>query len=146
MVWILLGALGNFIAGDLGLSGIQKGLMTALPVLSGALLRIVVGVCGDRFGMKPTGYALLVGQGIALIWGWLGATTYGHLLGVGLLLGVAGASFAVALPLASRAYPPAHQGFAMGVAAAGNSGVVRNYIFEFLGIKRSPRPSGGGFR
>ena len=124
MVWLLIGALGVLIAKDFGLTPSQKGLLVALPLLSGALLRIVVGVCGDRFGIKPTGYALLVGQGIALIWGWLGATTYGHLLGVGLLLGVAGASFAVALPLASRAYPPAHQGFAMGVAAAGNSGVV----------------------
>ena len=41
---------------------------------------------------------------------------------IGLLLGVAGASFAVALPLASRWYPPEHQGLAMGIAGAGNSG------------------------
>jgi NNP family nitrate/nitrite transporter-like MFS transporter len=43
---------------------------------------------------------------------------------LGLFLGVAGASFAVALPLASQWYPPEHQGKAMGIAGAGNSGTV----------------------
>ena len=51
------------------------------------------------------------------------------MLGVGLALGFAGASFAVALPLASRVYPPAHQGLAMGVAASGNSGSVLAAFF-----------------
>lgn len=124
IVWLLVGALGVLIAGDFELSASQKGLLVALPLLGGALLRVVIGLCTDRFGARATGLALLVGQGLALLWGWLAATTYWHVLGVGLLLGTAGASFAVALPLASRAYPPAHQGLAMGVAASGNSGVV----------------------
>jgi NNP family nitrate/nitrite transporter-like MFS transporter len=65
----------------------------------------------------------------AVAWGWLGATSYLQMLGVGLLLGVAGASFAVALPVASRAYPPAHQGLSMGVAASANSGTVLAMFF-----------------
>ncbi len=124
MIWLLVGALGVFIAEDFGLTASQKGLLVAVPLLGGAVLRILVGTCSDRFGAKPTGLVLLVGETIVLIWGWVGATSYVQILGVGLLLGIAGASFAVALPLASQAYPPAHQGFAMGVAAAGNSGVV----------------------
>jgi MFS transporter, NNP family, nitrate/nitrite transporter len=61
---------------------------------------------------------------VALLVGWLGANRYGTVLGVGVLLGVAGASFAIALPLAGRHFPPRHQGLAMGIAGAGNSGTV----------------------
>jgi MFS transporter, NNP family, nitrate/nitrite transporter len=46
------------------------------------------------------------------------------MIAVGLMLGTAGASFAVALPLASAWYPPQRQGLVMGIAAAGNSGTV----------------------
>ena len=63
-------------------------------------------------------------RSLPLLWGWLGADTLNELLGVGVLLGVAGASFAISLPLASRWYPPQHQGLAMGIAGAGNSGTV----------------------
>jgi NNP family nitrate/nitrite transporter-like MFS transporter len=51
------------------------------------------------------------------------------MLGIGLLMGFAGASFAVALPVASRAYPPAHQGLALGIAASANSGTVLAMFF-----------------
>lgn len=129
VVWLLVGALGVLIAEDFGLTASEKGLLVAVPLLGGALLRIGIGLCTDRFGAKRTGMGLLIGQAVAVLWGWLGATTYEQVLGVGLLLGVAGASFAVALPLASRAYPPARQGFAMGVAASGNSGVVLAAFF-----------------
>ncbi|MBI4400444.1 MAG: NarK/NasA family nitrate transporter [Nitrospirae bacterium] len=129
MVWLLIGALGVSIAEEFGLTATQKGLLVALPLLGGALLRVVVGPCSDRFGAKPTGLALLLCEFLAVLWGWLGATSYLQVLGVGLFLGVAGASFAVALPLASRAYPPAHQGLAMGVAASANSGTVLAAFF-----------------
>lgn len=124
MVWLLVGALGVLIAEDFKLSPSEKGLLVAIPLLGGAILRIVVGICTDKFGAKQTGMVLLLGECLALLWGWLGATSFVQVLGVGLLLGVAGASFAVSLPLASRAYPSGHQGLAMGVAASGNSGVV----------------------
>ncbi len=129
MVWVLLGALGNFIADDLGLAGTQKGLMTALPVLSGALLRLPAGAAADRFGGRRVG---LVGLGLTLAplaVGWLLADRLATVYLVGLLLGVAGASFAVALPLASRWYPPEHQGLALGIAGAGNSGTVLASLF-----------------
>jgi NNP family nitrate/nitrite transporter-like MFS transporter len=124
MVWLLVGALGIMIAGDFGLTATQKGLLVTVPLLSGALLRIPVGICSDRFGPKPAGLVLLAVELAAVCWGWLGATSYVEMLGVGLCLGAAGASFAVAMPLASRAYPPVHRGLAMGVAASANGGVV----------------------
>jgi NNP family nitrate/nitrite transporter-like MFS transporter len=129
MAWLLIGALGVSIAEEFGLTATQKGLLVAVPLLSGALLRVPVGVLSDRFGPKPTGLAILACEFLALLWGWMGASSYLEVLGVGLFLGVAGASFAVALPLANRVYPPAHQGLAMGIAASGNSGTVLAAFF-----------------
>jgi NNP family nitrate/nitrite transporter-like MFS transporter len=129
MVWVLLGGLGNYIATDLGLSPTQKGLMTAIPLLSGAALRLVLGYMADEIGGRKTG---LIGMALTLIplmCGWLWMNSLSEVYLVGLLLGVAGASFAVALPLASRWYPPEHQGLAMGIAGAGNSGTVLAVLF-----------------
>jgi NNP family nitrate/nitrite transporter-like MFS transporter len=130
MVWILLGPLGVQIAGDLKLDAAHKGFIVALPVLAGALLRIPNGVLVDRLGPKRAG---LIGQAIViagLLAFWLlGVRSYTEVLLLGLILGVAGASFAVALPLASRWYPPRYQGVALGVAGAGNSGTVLAALF-----------------
>src|SRR3984957_10018273 len=106
MVWVLLGALANAIVPQLGLNDAQRGLMIAVPLLGGALLRLVLGVCTDYFGARRTGILGLTLTVIPLLLGWLWANEFGEILCVGLLLGVAGASFAVALPLASRWYPP----------------------------------------
>lgn len=125
MVWVMLGPLGVQIAADLALTPAQKGMMVATPVLAGAVLRIVMGVLVDHLKPKKAG---LIGQVIviaALAWAWLGGIhSYREVLVLGLLLGFAGAAFAVALPLASRWYPPQHQGTALGIAGAGNSGTV----------------------
>ena len=129
MVWVLLGALGNFLAADLGLSPAQKGMMTALPVLSGALLRLPMGIAADRWGGRRVGMMGLALTVVPLALGWLLAEQLATVYLVGLLLGVAGASFAVALPLASKWYPPEHQGLALGIAGAGNSGTVLASLF-----------------
>ena len=130
MVWVLLGPLGVQIASDLGLTAAQKGLMVATPVLAGALLRLVMGIMVDHFKPKLAG---AIGQVIvigALMTAWfVGIHSYDELLILGVALGVAGASFAVALPLASRWYPPEHQGAALGIAGAGNSGTVLAALF-----------------
>jgi NNP family nitrate/nitrite transporter-like MFS transporter len=121
----MLGPLGVQIASDLHLDAGQKGLMVAVPLLAGALLRVVNGVLVDRIGPKATG---LIGQVIVilgLITAWyFGVHSFSQILTLGIVLGVAGASFAVALPLASRWYPPQYQGIALGIAGAGNSGTV----------------------
>jgi MFS transporter, NNP family, nitrate/nitrite transporter len=130
MVWVLLGALAVQISADLGLDPAQKGFMVALPVLAGALLRVVFGVLVDRLRPKLAG---VIGQvsvigGLAVAW-IVGVESYQGTLALGLVLGVAGASFAVALPLASRWYPPQYQGIALGIAGAGNSGTVFASLF-----------------
>ncbi|MBX9676547.1 MAG: NarK/NasA family nitrate transporter [Methylotenera sp.] len=130
MVWVLLGPLAVQIATDLNLTPAQKGLMVATPVLAGALLRIVMGVLVDQIKPKNAG---TIGQIIviaSLLIAWLhGLQTFQHTLMLGIGLGFAGAAFAVALPLASRWYPPEHQGTALGIAGAGNSGTVFAALF-----------------
>ena len=124
MVWVLLGALGAYVAKDLELSSFQKGLMVAVPPLGGSAFRLILGPLADRVGMKRTGLASMALTLLPLAWGALAGGTYVQVLGIGLLLGIAGASFVVALPLVSRWYPPEHQGLALGIAGAGNSGTI----------------------
>lgn len=130
MVWVILGPLAVQISGDLGLTAAQKGLMVATPLLAGALLRIVMGVLVDHLKPKKAG---IIGQVIVmsgLLWAWLGdLSSYHTMLTLGVILGFAGAAFAVALPLASRWYPPEHQGTALGIAGAGNSGTAFAALF-----------------
>ena len=125
-----LGPLGIGIAKDLGLSHAEKGMMVATPVLAGALLRIVMGILVDRLSPKK---AAIIGQVVviaAMAYAWqVGVHSYAEVLILGLFLGVAGASFAAALPLASRWYPAEHQGTAMGIAGAGNSGTALAALF-----------------
>ncbi len=132
MVWVLIGAMGNSIAQDLGLNDAEKGLIVAIPLLGGSLLRLVLGVLTDRIGGRRTGLWGLSLTVLPLLLGWRWADSASHLILVGLLLGIAGASFAVALPLASRWYPPHHQGLAVGIAGAGNSGTALATFFAPL--------------
>jgi len=124
MVWVLLGALGNYIAGEFQLAPAQKGLMTAIPLLGGSIMRLIFGKLTDWLGPRRTGCFGLALTFVPLLGGWLWADSIGKVYAIGLLLGVAGASFAVALPMASRWYPARHQGLAMGIAGAGNSGTL----------------------
>jgi NNP family nitrate/nitrite transporter-like MFS transporter len=131
MVWTLLGALGAQIAApsSLNLSPQEKGLMVAVPILSGAILRIVLGLLVDRIGAKATGILaqLIVIAGLTVAW-LVGLKSFQAALLMGAVLGFAGASFAVALPQAGRWYPPNMQGLVLGLAGAGNIGVVIDSI------------------
>lgn len=129
MIWVMLGPLGNSIGDQFHLTASQKGLMTGLPVLSGSLLRLVLGPLADRIGGRNTALLGLSLTFVPLLLGGLAANSYEVVLLIGLLLGIAGASFAVALPLASGWYPPEQQGLVLGIAGAGNSGTVLASLF-----------------
>ena len=129
MTWVILGPLGTFIGESFHLSASQKGLLTAIPLLGGSFFRPVLGWMTERYGGRRTG---LIGMGVTflpLLLAWQLANSFGAFLAIGLLLGVAGASFAAALPLAIGWYPPEHQGLAMGIAGAGNSGTLLATLF-----------------
>jgi len=136
MVWTMLGPLSTEIAEALALTGYimtasQKATLLSLPILSGAILRIVLGFGVDKLGAKTTA---LFSQAVviaALLTAYLLGDTisYDQLLIVALGLGFAGASFAVALPQAGQWYPPKLQGVVLGIAGAGNIGVVIDFLF-----------------
>ena len=122
--------LANSIIPDLGhLSDSRKGLMVAVPLLGGSLLRLVLGPLADHIGARKTAMLGLALTVIPLLMGWLWADSYPKVLLLGLMLGVAGASFAAALPLASRWYPPQFQGLVLGIVGAGNGGTALATLF-----------------
>lgn len=129
MIWVLLGVTATFVVGEFQMTDAQKGLMVGLPVLGGAFLRIPMGLLADRYGGKKIGIIGMLVTMVPLLWGCFFGNSIGEVYALGLLLGVAGASFAVALPLASRWYPPEHQGLAMGITGAGNGGTVLASLF-----------------
>lgn len=129
MVWVVNGAMAPFISEDLHLTAAQKGLMISIPVLAGGLLRIPLGLTAEIWGRKQAAMLGMFLTILGLLYGWKFTDTYTDVLLMGGMLGVAGASFAVALPLGSGWFPPEHQGLAMGIAGAGNSGTVLAGLF-----------------
>jgi NNP family nitrate/nitrite transporter-like MFS transporter len=129
MAWVLLGPLAPFLREDIGLTSTQQGLLVAIPLLGGSLFRPVFGALGDRIGGRRTGLLGLALTLVPLVIAWKGDPGLGMLYVLAFFLGIAGASFAVALPLASRWYPPEYQGLVMGIAGAGNSGSLIATLF-----------------
>lgn len=136
MVWTMLGPLATEIGESLAIGGFvmdagQKATLLSIPILAGALLRIVLGFGVDKFGAKKTALmAQSVVIGVLFYAYFRGAgITYDELLYVAFGLGFAGASFAVALPQAGQWYPPKLQGVVLGIAGAGNIGVVIDFLF-----------------
>jgi NNP family nitrate/nitrite transporter-like MFS transporter len=129
MVWVLFGPTTPFIADQMHLTATQKGLLTAIPLLGGSFFRPILGLLADRIGGRRAGLVGLALTLVPLVLGWRYATALWHFYLIGFLLGIAGASFAVALPLAGRWYPAEHQGLAMGIAGAGNSGTLLATFF-----------------
>ena len=128
-VWVLNGAMAPFISETYGLNAAQKGFMVSVPILAGALMRFPLGVLAQYIGRKN---AAMVEMGlimIALVFGFFFVNSYDSVLAMGVLLGIAGASFGVALSLGSGWYPPKYKGLAMGIAGAGNSGTVLAVLF-----------------
>jgi NNP family nitrate/nitrite transporter-like MFS transporter len=130
MAWVLLGPLAVQIAADLHLSPGQQGLMIATPLAAGAVLRVLMGLLADRLQPRAAGAFGQVVVIVALFCAWVvGVNSYGEVLALGVALGLAGASFAVALRLAAAIYPPEHKGMALGFAGAGNFGTVLSALF-----------------
>ncbi len=129
-VWVLLGPLAVLIAPELNLNAGDKGLMVATPILAGAVLRIVNGVLVSQWNARGIGILMQLAVIAGLLAAWkFGLHSFPQMLALGLVLGVAGASFAVALPMVSYWYPPEHQGTALGLTGAGNSGTLFASLF-----------------
>lgn len=123
-IWVLNGAMAPFISETFQLTPAQKGLMLSIPIFAGALMRFPLGVLAQYIGRKR---ATLVEMGliaVAMLFGFFAVKSFNDLLAMGVLLGIAGASFGVALSLGSGSFPPQHKGLAMGLVGAGNVGTA----------------------
>lgn len=125
MVWMMFGVIGIPLQKQLGLSGTEFGLLTALPVLSGSLVRVPLGIWTDRYGGRIV-MTVLMACTVPAIWAMAYATQYWHFLVIGLFVGLAGGAFSVGTPYVARWFPKSRQGMAMGVYGAGNSGSAVN--------------------
>src|SRR5579883_1395205 len=128
-VWVLNGAMGPFISEQFHLTQGQIGLMVSIPTLAGALMRFPLGVLSQYIGRKKAAIVEMSAIVIALLYGFLFVKTYHSVLAMGVLLGIAGASFGVALSLGSGWFPKKYKGLAMGIAGAGNSGTALAALF-----------------
>jgi NNP family nitrate/nitrite transporter-like MFS transporter len=128
-VWVLNGAMGPFISEQFHLSPAQIGLMVSVPTLAGAFMRFPLGVLSQYIGRKMAAIVEMSAIVIALIYGFLFVKSYNDVLAMGILLGIAGASFGVALSLGSGWFPRQYKGLAMGLAGAGNSGTALAALF-----------------
>ncbi|HEX5357844.1 MAG TPA: MFS transporter [Aquabacterium sp.] len=128
-IWVLNGAMAPFISESFNLTPAQKGFMISVPILAGALMRFPLGILSQYIGRKNaamTEMALIV---LALLFGYFFVDTHDRVLAMGVLLGIAGGSFGIALSLGSGWFPPKYKGLAMGIAGAGNSGTVLAVLF-----------------
>lgn len=128
-IWVLNGAMAPFISETFSLTPVQKGFMISVPILAGALMRFPLGVLSQYIGRKNaamTEMALII---LALLFGYFFVNTHERVLAMGVLLGIAGGSFGIALSLGSGWFPPKYKGLAMGIAGAGNSGTVLAVLF-----------------
>ena len=128
-VWVLNGAMGPFITQNFHLSPAQTGFMVSVPTLAGAFMRFPLGVLSQYIGRKKAAIVEMSAIVIALLYGFLFVHTYHDVLAMGVLLGIAGASFGVALSLGSGWFPRKNKGLAMGIAGAGNSGTALAALF-----------------
>ncbi|MCB1978667.1 MAG: NarK/NasA family nitrate transporter [Burkholderiaceae bacterium] len=125
MVWMMFAVIGIPLKKTLGLNATEFGLLTAMPVLSGSLVRVPLGIWTDKYGGRIVMAALLAIT-VPAIWFMAYATQFWHFLVIGLVLGLAGGSFSVGTPYVARWFPKNRQGMAMGVFGAGNSGAAVN--------------------
>jgi len=123
-VWVLNGAMAPFISEQFHLNPGQVGLMVSIPTLAGALMRFPLGVLSQYIGRKNAAIVEMSAIVLALLYGYLFVKTFHDVLSMGILLGIAGASFGVALSLGSGWFPKQYKGLAMGIAGAGNSGTA----------------------
>jgi NNP family nitrate/nitrite transporter-like MFS transporter len=124
-VWVMFGVTGISIGEELGLDSTRFGLLTATPILTGALFRLPLGILTDRFGGRIVMLVLLVVCAVP-VWISSYATALWQFLALGLALGIVGASFSVGTPYVARFFPPSRRGFAMGVFGAGTVGAAVN--------------------
>ena len=128
MVWTVFGEIGVPIQQEMGLNDTQFGILTAIPILTGSLVRLPLGAWTDKYGGKPVFFILMLAV-LPAMWMVQFATEYWQLLVIGAFIGLAGGSFSVGISYTAKWFPRHQQGTAMGIFGAGNAGAaVTKYV------------------
>ena len=135
-IWVMNGAMAPFISEAYQLTPAQKGVMLSVPIFAGALMRFPLGVLAQYIGRKNATLVEMGLIGVALLFGFFFVDSYDSLLAMGVLLGIAGASFGVALSLGSGSFPARYKGLAMGLVGAGNVGTAVSVLVSPLLAQR----------
>lgn len=130
-VWTIFAIIGIQIRQDLGLSETQFGLLVGTPILTGSLIRVVLGIWADRYGGRVVFVCTMLAAAVATFL-LTYATTYPQMLLAALGVGISGGSFAVGVAYVSRWYPAEKQGTALGIFGAGNVGAAVTKFFAPL--------------
>src|SRR5215510_3178499 len=120
-VWTIFSIIGIRIKQELGLNDTQFGLLVGTPILSGSLIRLVLGIWTDQYGGRRVYTVVMLAAAVAtyaLTW----AQTYPQFMIAAFFVGIAGGSFAVGVAYVSRFYPTGRQGTALGIFGADNVG------------------------
>jgi NNP family nitrate/nitrite transporter-like MFS transporter len=123
MIWMMFAVIGIPIKKMLSLNETEFGLLIAMPVLTGSLIRLPLGMWTDKYGGRIVFFVLMLSTVIP-IWMISRATEYWHFLFTSLFVGVAGGSFTVGIAYCARWFPKKRQGLAMGIFGAGNTGAA----------------------
>ena len=122
-VWTIFSIIGVKIKQELGLSGAQFGLLIGTPILTGSLVRLILGIWSEQFGGRIVYAGVMAAAAIATFL-LSYATTYQTMLLAALGVGIAGGSSAAGITYVSKWYPKQRQGLALGIFGAGNAGAA----------------------
>ncbi len=123
MAWMMFAVIGIPIKKTLGLNETEFGVLIAMPVLTGSLIRLPLGMLTDKYGGRIVFFVLMISTVIPIYLISTG-TAFWHYLVTGLFVGVAGGSFTVGIAYCARWFPKQQQGLSMGIFGAGNSGAA----------------------
>lgn len=122
-VWVMFSIIGIPIKERLGLTETQFGLLAAMPILTGSLIRLPLGMLTDKFGGRVVFFILMLSC-VGPLYLISAATELWQFLLLGLFVGLAGGSFSVGISYCARWFSKSRQGLAMGVFGAGNAGAA----------------------
>src|SRR6188472_2828095 len=131
-VWTIFAIIGIQLQRDLGLTDTEFGLLVGTPILTGSLIRLILGIWADQYGGRVVYVCVMLAAAVAT-WLLTFAYDYPTFLLAALGVGIAGGSFAVGIAYVSKWYPIEQQGTALGIFGAGNVGAaVTKFVAPFI--------------
>ncbi|WP_027132694.1 MFS transporter [Geminicoccus roseus] len=126
--WTIFSIIGVRIKAELGLSDTQFGLLVGTPILTGSLVRLILGIWADQYGGRLVAFFTMLAAAFATFM-LTYAYDYPTFLLAALGIGMAGGVFSVGVAYVSRWFPKEKQGTALGIFGAGNVGAA---VTKFL--------------